>query len=103
MGFLYEYGKDGVKQDYKEALRWYRLAAEQGDAGAQTNLGVLYSNGLGVTKDYVQALKWWSIAGENGQDVARKNKDLVKMLMTPAQIAEAQKLAREWMEEHGKK
>ena len=45
------YGGQGVAQDYAEAVKWYRKAAEQNDAGAQYNLGVCYANGDGVAKD----------------------------------------------------
>ncbi len=48
---------EGVTQDYQKALKWYRLAAEQGHADAQNNLGVMYSYGDGVPQDYQEALK----------------------------------------------
>ncbi len=129
----------GVPQDYAEAVKWYRLAAEQGDAGAQYNLGDMYANGQGVPQDYAEAVKWYrlppsramphaqynlGVMYDNGQGVpqdyvqahmwfnlaasrysaaeaeeranAVKNRDAVAARMTPAQIAEAQKLAREW-------
>jgi TPR repeat protein len=89
-------------QNYKEAFKSYRMAAEEGIAVAQTNLGLMYDNGLGVEQDYVQAHKWYNIAGTNGDETGRKSKDDVEKQMNPDQIKEAQKLAREWMEEHGK-
>jgi TPR repeat protein len=53
------YGKGwGVPQDYAEAAKWYRRAAEQGYAKAQYNLGVMYYNGEGVPQDYAEAVKW---------------------------------------------
>ena len=73
-----------------------------GNAVAQTNLGLMYDNGLGVEQDYVQAHKWYNIAGTNGDETGRKSKDDVEKQMNPDQIAEAQRLAKEWMEEHGK-
>ncbi len=91
----------GVTQDYAEALQWWRKAAEQGVAGAQNNLGVMYSYGRGVPQDYVQAHMWLNLAasrhppGEK-RDEAVKNRDNLAAKMTPAQISEAQKLAREW-------
>ncbi len=78
-----------------------RPLAEQGDADAQFNLGVMYDNGQGVPQDYAQAHMWLNLAasryppGEN-RDKAVKKRDIVAERMTPAQIAEAQKLAREW-------
>ena len=57
---------EGVKQDYKEALKWYQLSAEQGNPNAQNNLGVLYQYGLGVSIDYKEALKWYRISAKQG-------------------------------------
>ena len=48
------------------ALKWYRMAAEQGDADAQTDLGIMYDNGFGVPQDYAEALKWYRKAAEQG-------------------------------------
>jgi uncharacterized protein len=48
----------GVPQDYSEAIKWFRLAAEQGNAKAQFHLGVMYANGQGVTQDYAAAKKF---------------------------------------------
>ena len=47
LGVMYANG-EGVPEDDAEAVRWYRLAADQGDADAQYNLGVMYANGEGV-------------------------------------------------------
>ncbi len=86
----------GVTQDYAEAVKRYRKAAQQGNALAQFNLGGMYYNGQGVTQDYVTAHMWWNIAASKGNAISAINRDLVAKRMTPAQIAEAQKLAREW-------
>ncbi len=92
-----------VPQDYAEAVKWLRLAVEQGNAVAQYSLGVMYDNGQGVPQDYVQAHMWFNLAASRfsasetkGRDLAVKNRDIVASRMTPAQIAEAQRLAREW-------
>ena len=92
------YNGQGVPQDYAEAMRWYRQAAEQGLAAAQSNLGVMYDNGLGVPADYVRAHMWYNLAAANGSTKAPKNRDLITRLMTPQQIAEAQRMASEWFE-----
>jgi TPR repeat protein len=100
---MYNRGQ-GVPQDYSEAVKWYRLAAEQGDVKAQNNLGVMYANGKGVPQDIVQAYKWFSIgasksaASDQPKDriEAAKNRDLAASQMTPEQIADGQKLAGEW-------
>ena len=61
---------DGVdaynKQDYKEAVRLFRLSAEQGTAAAQHNLGLMYDNGQGVLQDYKEAVKWYRLSAEQG-------------------------------------
>ncbi len=95
LGVMYTLG-EGVPQDDKEAVRWYRLAAEQGVARAQYNLGSMYGMGQGVPQDYVQAHMWVNLAAVKGNGKARKARDRLAEKMTPAQRAEAQRLAREW-------
>jgi TPR repeat protein len=95
LGLMYKTGK-GVPQDYKTAVKWYRLAAEQGYALAQSNLGTMYYSGQGVLKNYVSAHMWFNLGSTSGKSKnASKNRDIIAKLMTPAQIADAQKLARE--------
>ena len=94
LGYMYGNG-EGVAQDDKTAVKWWTLAAEQGNAFAQYNLGLMYDEGKGVLQDYVRAHMWWNIAASNGIESAAKNRGIVAKKMTPAQIAEAQKLARE--------
>ncbi len=95
LGFMYSKGR-GVPQDDKEAVRWYRLAAEQGRAEAQYNLGGMYATGRGVPQDYVQAHMWVTLAAVRGLETARTLRDRLAEKMTPAQLANAQRLAREW-------
>ena len=87
---------EGVPKDLEQALKWYRLAANQGNAFAQATLGDMYYQGQGVPKDYVLAYMWNNLASAHDYETASKNRDFLAKLMTPAQIAEAQKLAREW-------
>ena len=84
------------RRDYATALRLIRPLAEQGDANAQYNLGVFYDNGLGVPQDKVRAYMWFTLSAAQGREGAAAFRDLIARRMTPAQIAEAQKLAREW-------
>jgi TPR repeat protein len=84
------------RRDYATAVRLVRPLAEQGDANAQYNLGVFYDNGLGVPQDKVRAYMWLNLSAAQGRDGAVAFRDLMARRMTPAQIAEAQKLAREW-------
>jgi uncharacterized protein len=99
LGFMYASGQ-GVPQDYAEAVKWYRLSAAQGDAMAQSNLGVMYVNGQGVPQDYVQAHMWFNLAAAQGNADTVKNHDIAASKMTPAQIAEAQRMTREWLSKH---
>jgi hypothetical protein len=96
------YGQ-GVSQDDAAAASWFRKAADQGEAAGQFNLGILYAHGRGVPVDAVQAYKWFNLASlrydasdKERRENAVRNRDMVAAKMTPAQIAEAQKLAREW-------
>ena len=94
LGGMY-YNGQGVQQDYPEAAKWTGKAAEQGYAPAQAHLGVLYWNGQGVPQDVVLAYMWLSLAAANEPDSVRE-RDLAASQMTPDEIAEAQRLAREW-------
>ena len=87
----------GVPQDEAEAVRWYRLSADQGNATAQNNLGVSYSNGEGVLKDSVLAHMWFNIAGANGNEAAREGRDNLERDMTRDEITRATELARACM------
>jgi TPR repeat protein len=93
----------GVPQDYAEAVKWYRKAADQGLPPAQSNLAGMYYFGRGVPQDYVRAHLWFNLAAAgytasetDRRDFAVKSRDELAKKMTSEQIAEAQKLAREW-------
>ena len=96
LGYMYRAG-EGVVEDATEGVKWYRKAAEQGHAMAQTVLGLAYGTGGGVPEDYVVAYMWLNIAAAQGIEPAKKAKDLIAARMTIEQIAEAQKLSREWL------
>ena len=105
LGFMYADGDTrALPQDDAEAVRWFRLAADQGDVGAQYNLGLMYGNGRGVPQDDVQAHMWFNLAASRmtGEDreIAVRSRDRVADGLTPEQIAEAQRLAREWDDAH---
>ena len=67
----YEQGQRCVPQNYAEAAKWYRKAAEQGDALAQLSLGSLYEQGQGVPQNYAEAAKWYRKAAEQGDALAQ--------------------------------
>ena len=98
---MYDNG-EGVIEDDKEAVKWYRLAAEQGDAVAQSNLAVMYATGQGVIQDNVYAHMWCNIAASNGSENAKKGKDILAKQMTPQDISKAQDLARECVKKNYK-
>ena len=102
LGIMYDMGHD-VAQDHAEAVKWYGKAAVQGHVGAQYNLGVIYYLGHGVTQDYMEALKWFKIANVFSPAEASVGRIFSAGQMSPAQAAESQKLAREWMAKYGKK
>jgi TPR repeat protein len=93
-----------VARAYAEAMRCYRRAADQDDGFAAVAISDLYQNGQSVPRDYVRAYMWLILAAQINDPAAAKmavwQQDyLAKYKMTPAQIAEAQKLAREWKAE----
>jgi TPR repeat protein len=85
----------GAAKNYNEAGIWFRKAADQGHVLAQFYLGLMYRDGEGVPQDYVLAHMWYNLSAAQGNQSAAKERDVVGSLMTPAQIAEAQKLARD--------
>jgi uncharacterized protein len=89
--------RDSLYAPEKWTLRWSAVNS----ADAQHRLGVLFLKGEGVPQDFVEAHRWFNLAAANeppGDDRDRfsKSREAVAGKMTPAQIAEAQKLAREW-------
>jgi len=99
---LYYQGR-GVPQDYAEATKWCRSAADQGHALAQSFLGTSYGAGRGIPQDYVLAHMWCNLAAaqptlfqEDIRKLAVECRETAASQMTPAQLAEAQKLARDW-------
>ena len=99
LGVMYDNG-NGVPEDDVEAVRWYRLAAEQGDALAQSNLGFMYASGDGVPEDLVFAYMWFNLSAAQGNESAQRNEERIEQYMIREQIAEAQRLSREWIGTH---
>jgi TPR repeat protein len=102
LGVMFSNG-EGVPQDNAEAANWFRRAADLGDAPAQYNLALFYTKGLAGEADNISAHMWFNLAAAHfpasdidGRGAAIRNRDLVAKKMTPGEIAEAQKRAREW-------
>ena len=72
IGDLYRSG-DGVRKNYTEAVRWYRMAADHGSADGMNSLGYRYKNGQGVEKDEAEAEKWFRKAADQGYPPAQRN------------------------------
>ena len=89
-----------MPQDHAEAVRWFRLAADQELTVAQYNLGIAHGAGRGVQQDFVSAYMWLHLAVSRSsgreRDVSLKARALAMESMTSEQIAEAERLAREW-------
>jgi uncharacterized protein len=85
-----------VAEDLKEAVKWYHLAADQGDTDAQYELGKIYDERLSAKRDAVQALKWLNLAASSRYLPAIADRDALAAKLTPAQVAEAERLAQEW-------
>ena len=96
IGLMYANG-EGVVKDDKEAVKWYRKAAELGNAGAMNNLCFKYANGEGVVKDTVEAYGWFNVAAANGYNRTTELREMIQNDMTSEQIAEGQKRSREIM------
>jgi len=97
---------EAIPLDYKEAFRWYRASAVQGNSRAQGSLGAMYQKGLGLPQDYIQAHMWYNLAIANSEldkekELWVKNRDFIAEKMTAEQIAEAQRLVREWKPKTG--
>jgi len=72
LGVAYLRG-DGVAQDDRKAVQWFRKAAKQGYAPAQNRLGICYLRGQGVKRDTAEAVRWYRRAAEQGHVAAQTN------------------------------
>jgi len=70
LGVCYAVGS-GIAVDKAEAVKWYKRAADAGDANAQNNLGVCYAKGAGVAVNKAEAVKWWKRAAAAGHAEAQ--------------------------------
>ena len=80
-----------------DSLAQYERDARSGRAEALYNLGLAYSTGQGVDVDFVAAHKWFNLAAIKGSELAKSWRAQISAEMNSGQIAEAQKLAREWL------
>jgi uncharacterized protein len=80
-----------------DALTQFETEAREGRAEALYNLGLAYSTGQGVGVDYIAAHKWFNLAAMRGIEEAKSWRAQISRELKPSQIAEAQRLAREWL------
>lgn len=95
LGLCYLNGS-GVPQDEREASFWLLKAANAGETEAQVKLAGIYTNGRGLPQDYVEAYKWFNVAAAKGDNQAEKSRELLRSVMTPRQVAEAQRLSSDY-------
>jgi TPR repeat protein len=89
---------NGVPKDIAEAVKWLRKSAEQGAANSQGRLAGAYYQGQGVPQDYVLAYAWLNLAGAHlkHDETFEKNREMVVAKLSPAELAEAQRLSSNW-------
>lgn len=96
-GACYLNGQE-IAMDEVETVKWYRKAADQGDASAQFNLGMCYLNGKGVAKDEVEAYALFNIAAINTSMAAAAREKLEKQI-SPDQRSAGQRRTKEIQKE----
>ena len=97
VGLINLYGL-GVPQNYKEAIRWFKLGAKQGNGFSQGHLAGLYLDGMGVLQNNLLAHMWYNISAVNGYDLGAHNRDAVASGMSHTGIEKAQAMAKKCME-----
>jgi TPR repeat protein len=95
LGTLYYKGL-GLPRDDAAAIEWFRRAADQDIPEAQYNAGLMYARGEGVPTDNIRAHVWFALAASQGYDEAIKGLDITASFLDPDQMAEAERLSRDW-------
>lgn len=99
LGVRYRNG-DGIPQDHAQAAKWIERAAEQGHLSSQRAMGSTYWAGRGVPRNLSKAYFWSALAARQGDDISLSQMQGLVLQMTPAQVAEAQSQADNWLNEH---
>ena len=106
LGKNYETGRIGLPKDIAQAQFWYKKAADQGDPFSEASLAILFNFGKGINRDYVQAYMWYERAVTHSKGADRDSivemRDNLAEKMTGQQIAEGDRLAKEWKPAAGK-
>lgn len=93
----------GVPKDYAKAAVWFQKAASQGLADAQHLLARMHYDGDGVPQDYITAYMWANLTTASGDQIPKDLRDELLQKLTPEQVAEGQKMTREWLAAHSPK
>lgn len=96
IGELYKSGTGGMLQDFREAARWFSLAAKQGNVTGQHELAVMYWDGSGVEKSRVTAYAWINLACRSNGQLAKAARARWESQLTESELEQAQILSREW-------
>jgi putative methionine-R-sulfoxide reductase with GAF domain/Tfp pilus assembly protein PilZ len=99
LGMRYATGQ-GVKQDYVQAMAWFRQAAEQNDVRAQAKMAAWYSAGRGAARDYSKAYFWGLLAQAGGEELGRTVVVTSAPYLSHAQIVAEQDQADKWLHSH---
>jgi hypothetical protein len=99
LGARYAQG-DGVKQDYAEAVKWFKKAANQGHVVAQATLGAYYWAGRGVSEDLSKAYFWSVLARAGGDEASKYRVAALTSRMSRPQVMQAEQQANEWLKQH---
>ncbi len=102
VGVMYLKGQ-GVEQDYEEAGKWFRRAAEQSIPQAQYKLGKLYSDGEGVPQDNEFAYVWYSVGAAHQHNKSMAAADSIESILSEDELKEANKLIADYVEKYGPK
>ncbi|MDA7516263.1 sel1 repeat family protein [bacterium] len=102
LGVMYQNG-EGLPQNYSKAVKWFRMAAEQGNTTAQLSLARMYDRGNGVPQNDLSAYMWANLAASGGLEKAETFSDILRQKITKKQIAEAERLSKEWVKKRAKK
>jgi hypothetical protein len=102
LGLMYVKG-EGVPRSDEEGAKWLRRAANQGLAVAQNKLGTMYEFGRGVPQDPVSAYMWYVLAAARGDAASAGQCDAIAKKLTPEQLEEARRRAREWAGTHAER
>ena len=86
--------------DSQGAIKWLRLAANQGHASAQSNLGAAYSRGWGVPQNAVRAVVWFTLAAASGSKEAQTNREVALRRMTSQDISQANDIAKDYLQKN---